>query len=222
VTELCLIGRLGVWLPGLVCVLIAGCPCAQGQDDDAAEHFTGRERLNSYVERTFTSKSRLVFLFVDTAEDHLQRQPKEWDLGGSGLAARLGSNYGRRLIRNTIELGAGALLSEDSRYRPSTEPGIAPRMRHAVASAFTARVDGHRRPAYATLAALTATAFIVSVWQPRRFSACEVMRGVSFSLLDRVPDRLLDEFSPDMKRFGKRMWRGTVAGGRSLLTQLQQ
>ena len=58
-------------------------------------------------------------------------------------------------------------------------------------------------------------------WQPRSVCAGRVMRGVSFSLLDRVPDRLLDEFSPDMKRIGKRVWHGTLTGGRSLLTRLR-
>jgi hypothetical protein len=206
-----------VWL---VYLLIAACPGARGQDDSsaAAVPYTGRERLDTYVERTFLSKSRLAFLLVDTAEDHLLRQPRGWELGSCGWATRLGSNYGRRLIRNTIELGAGALLSEDTRYVPSAVPGIAPRVRHAVVSAFTARSDsGRRRPAYGMFAAMTATAFIVSVWQPRAVSPGHVMRGVSFSLLDRVPDRLLDEFAPDMKRFGKRVWHGTVTAGRSLL-----
>ena len=217
----CLIGRSRVWFPALVGLLIAGCPCALGQDDSAAD-FTGRDRLNSYVERTFLDKTRLVFLFVDTAEDHLQRQPRGWDLGSTGWATRLGSNYGKRLIRNTIELGAGTLLSEDPRYRPSTAPGIAPRVRHAVVSAFiVGGPGGRRRPAYGMFAALTATAFIVSVWQPRRVCTGEVMRGVSFSLLDRVQGRLLEEFSPDMKRFGKRIWLGTRTGGRSLLTRLR-
>ena len=214
-TLACPLGRRGVWF---VFLLAAGCPGARGQDDTTTGPYTGRERLDFYVERTFLSKSRLAFLLADTAEDHLLRQPRGWGMGSCGWATRLGSNYGRRLIRNTLELGAGALLSEDSRYVPSTVPGIAPRVQHAVISAFTARTNsGRRRPAYAAFAAITATAFIVSVWQPRAVSPGHVMRGVSFSLLDRVPDRLLDEFSPDMKRFGKRVWRGTVTAGRSFL-----
>lgn len=215
------VGRLGFWLPGLVCLLIAACPCARGQDDSNTDPYTGRDRLNSYVQRTFTSKARLAFLIVDTTEDHLLREPRGWELGGCGLATRLGSNYGKRLIRNTLELATGTLLSEDSRYRPSTATALAPRVRHAVISAFTTRVDGRRRPAYGMFAALTATAFIVSVWQPRQVSASHVMNGVTFSLLDRIPDRLLDEFSPDMKRVGKRIWLGTRTRGRSLLARLQ-
>jgi len=212
----CPIRRFGVWLPGLACLLTAGCAWAQGQDDSPAGPYTSRDRLNSYIERTFTSKTRLLFLLIDTSQGHLQHDPKGWDQGSTGWATRLGSNYGRRLIRNTIELGASEVLREDMRYRPSTVRGIEPRVQHAVISAFTASVNGRRRPAYGMLVALTATAFISSVWQPRRVCAGHVMLGVTFSLLDRVPDRLLDEFSPDMKQFGKRAWRGTVATGRSV------
>ena len=175
---------------------------------------TFQERFQYYVHRTYTSRERLAFLVADSALGHLQKDPKEWGRSPECLGMRVASNFGRRVVSNTIEFGLGAALHEDTRYRPSDLGPLRQRIWYATTSAFTARVpDGKTRFGYSRLGAIAGGVWVASTWHPGVKSASDRWLDVGFAALGKVPDNLLSEFSPDMRRTGAKMaravWRGT-------------
>src|SRR5215831_2207560 len=89
--------------------------CGYGTGQAQTEDFTPALRWGQYVHRTF-SWQRMAFLAGDTAIDHCLRSPAEWDRRPSSFAVRYSAAFGRRLVNNTIELGAGLALHEDARF----------------------------------------------------------------------------------------------------------
>jgi hypothetical protein len=80
------------------------------------------------------------------------------------------------------------------------------RIKYASAHAFLAVGPENRtEPAYARFAGMTGTALIEPVWQGRTLSASCFGETIGFRLLDQVQNNLLIEFSPDLKKLGKRM-----------------
>ncbi len=178
---------------------------------------TFQERVHYYVQRTYTSRERLAFLVADSALGHLQNDPKEWGRAPECFGARVASNFGRRIVSNTIEFGLGAALDEDTRYRPSQLGPLRQRIWYATTSAFTARVaDGKTRFGYSRLGAIAGGVWVASSWHPENKSASDLWQDVGFAVLGKVPDNLLSEFSPDMRRTGARVARAVWRGSRRL------
>jgi hypothetical protein len=184
--------------------LAAGAAGAQqASNSDTFSSFDDRFRY--YLHRTYTSRQRLLFLAADTALGHALNDPVEWGRAPNTFAMRLSSNFGRRVVSNTIELGASALLHDDARYRRSNQRGIPARVRYAALSAFTARLeDGGKRLAYSRFIATSGGVLVSSRWHPRCASGSDLALGVGFSLLGKIPDNLLDEFAPDLRRAGEK------------------
>jgi hypothetical protein len=166
------------------------------------------ERFRDYLHRTYTCRERLTFLAADAGIAHFLNGPEEWGRGPETFGFRLASNFGARVVANSIEFGAGAALEEDSRYRRSGLTGFRKRAAYAAASAFRARrPGGETRFGYSRLAATTAGVLISSTWQPRSVPARELAGSIGFGLLGRIPDNLLDEFSPEIRQAGKKLRR---------------
>ena len=175
---------------------------------------TFQERLHYYIHRTYTSQERLAFLVADSALGHLQNDPQEWGRSPECFGARVASNFGRRVVSNTIEFGLGAALHEDTRYRPSELGTLRQRIWYATTSAFTARVPGGKtRFGFSRLGAIAGGVWVASSWHPGEKSASDHWQDVGFAVLGKVPDNLLSEFSPDMRRTGtsiaRAIWRGS-------------
>lgn len=169
---------------------------------------TLHERFEYYVHRTYTSRERLAYLVADSALDHLHKDPKEWGRDPETFGVRLASNFGRRVVSNSIEFGLGALLNEDARYFPLEHGPWRQRIWHATTGAFTARgPGGTTRFGFSRLGATAGSLLIASTWQPRVCSPSERVEGIAFAMVGRVPDNLLSEFSPDLRRTGKRVVR---------------
>lgn len=192
-----------------VCLLL-GCNAgyAQGKNSSADGFATLGDRFRYYVHRTYTSRQRLAFLLADTGLGHALNDPEEWGQEPHTYGLRLASNLGRRAVANSIEFGLGAVLDEDTRYKTSQLHGIRQRVRYATVAAFTARVPGgRRRLAYSRFGATAGGVLASSMWHPKPASASDLLQGIGFGVLNRVPDNLLDEFSPDMRNVGKKAWR---------------
>jgi hypothetical protein len=132
---------------------------------------------------------------------------RKWGAGLSGFGESLAPVYGRRVINNTIEFVAGAVIGDDARYRPSTSRELVKRGLHAVESTFTARAaSGRTRPAYSRVFAVTAALLIANRWQPLPKTGCNLAGALVFNATDMAQDNLLQEFTPDLKRFGSKFW----------------
>src|SRR5689334_23165045 len=103
---------MAISLSWCTALLACGIACAQQQS------FDWNQRWENYVHRTY-SWQRLSLLAVDTGIDHLMREPREWGCHPHTFAFRYASGVGKRVVRNTIELGVGQALGEDIRFRPS-------------------------------------------------------------------------------------------------------
>src|ERR1700682_433394 len=115
---------------------------------------TSAQQFQDYLDRTYGWQT-LSWLATDTAVNHLRSRP-EWGRGPGGFGCQYASAFGRRLISNSVELGVGLALHEDTRVHPSQRSGFLPRLRYAMAHAFVDPVAGGKfEPAYARFAAIT-------------------------------------------------------------------
>jgi hypothetical protein len=178
---------------------------AQQPPAGPAAAFSLEDRMKHYVHRTY-SWQRMAILGVDSAFEQVTREPREWGRGPAGFGYRYGSGFGRRLVRNSIELGAGIALREDTRFHPSQEKGLWRRIRYASLNSLMARTDaGGRTFSYARLSATVGGPLIASTWHPCRRSPSHFAESVGFGYLSHLQNSLLTEFSPDMIRLGKRV-----------------
>jgi hypothetical protein len=147
-------------------------------------------------------------LALDTGIAHLLHDPKCWDSGITSYGRRYTRAFERRIIRNSTELAAGVITGEDLRYRRSGSPAFHRRIWNAVRGSVTAQMpDGTRRPAYTRFFA-TAVAEVSAVpWTGQPIQAGWLFQSIGWSALDQIQTNLLDEFSPDLRRFGARIWK---------------
>jgi hypothetical protein len=171
--------------------------------------FTFQKRLQWYAKITYTDRSRLVWLVGEvTADDFLFDGVGKWGSGLSGWGKSLAAVYGQRVIANTTELFVGQLIGDDARYRPSGKKGVTRRVWYATNHAFTAQArSGNTRPAYSRCIAVTTGALVANQWLPHPKTGADLTRTLIFGVTDKIQDDLLAEFSPDLKRFGRKIWR---------------
>lgn len=174
-----------------------------------AEKFTFQKRLQWYAKITYTDPWRLVWLVGEvTADDFLFDGIEKWGSGLSGWGKSLAAVYGQRVVTNTTELFVGQLIGDDARYRPSGKKGVTRRVWYATTHAFTAQArNGNTRPAYSRCIAVTTGALVANQWRPHPKTGADLTRTLIFGITDKIQDDLLAEFSPDLKRFGRKIWR---------------
>jgi hypothetical protein len=111
------------------------------------------------------------------------------------------------VINNTLEFVGGAVIGDDARYRPSTSQGLVKRGLHAAGSTFTARTaSGRTRPAYSRVLAVTAALLIANRWQPLPKTGRNLAGALVFNVTNMAQDNLLQEFTPDLRRFGSKLF----------------
>jgi hypothetical protein len=196
--------------PLTILVLLAGSSAyPQGQPVPVTvEEFTFQKRLAWYTKITYTDPWRHAWLIGEvTANDFLFGGIERWGSGLSGWGVSLAAVYGQRVVANTTELFAGQLIGDDARYRPSGKKGVRRRAWFATTHAFTAQArSGNTRPAYSRCIAVTTGALIANQWLPHPKTGADLSRTLIFGITDKIQDDLLEEFSPDLKRFGRRIW----------------
>ena|SRR5437879_2101031 len=163
---------------------------------------TSAEQFQHYLDRTYGWQT-MSWLATDTALDHLRSRP-EWGRGPGGFGCQYASAFGRRLISNSVELGVGLVLHEDTRFHLSQRRGFLTRMKYAMTHAFLDSVPGGKfEPAYARFAAVTSGALITPAWHQRSLSASGFFEDFTFGMLGQLQNSLLNEFSPDLQKLGR-------------------
>jgi len=195
------VARIGLWA-----VLWGAAAASAFAQDPLSVPFTPADRWAHYLHRTY-SPMRMGRLAAETAIDQALREPACWDSSAHSYANRYVRSFERRVIRNTAELAGGILTGEDLRYRPSQSRAFHARVWNAVLGSATARMpDGSIRPAYTRFAAGTLAEVSTAHWTRRHIEPEWLMRSAGWSALDQVETNLLDEFGPDLRRFGARVW----------------
>jgi hypothetical protein len=147
-------------------------------------------------------------LAADTALDQALREPHCWDSSASSYGLRYARAFERRVIKNSAELAAGLLTGEDLRYRRSHSSSIHGRFWNALRWSVTAQMpDGTKRPAYSRFVATELVNVSTAHWTRQRIGAEWLSRSLAWSALDQAQTNLLDEFGPDMRRVGTRIWK---------------
>lgn len=198
--QLCRCGFL-VAIPVIAQSIVAEPPPVGGY------YASGQERVQAYVFRTYTDPARLAWLLFDSGVDHWTRAPQHWDQSPQSFGYRFASGWGRRIVRNTAQLGFETLLKEDSRYRRSGQGPMVKRFAFAVSHSVLAyKPDGSVGPMYGRMAAGVVAASTASTWHPQSTSPACLVSGVGMAAVNRSGDNLLEEFGPDLKRFGRKTW----------------
>jgi hypothetical protein len=190
---------------GLAFLLLCGCGAGWSQD------FSPAARWQHYVHRTF-SWQRMAFLAGDTAIDQCLGSPSQWDRRPSSFGVRYSAAFGRRLVNNTIELGAGLALHEDARFKVSGRRGFRSRLIYALAGSVAGEDSaGHRRFAYSRLIATVGGNALSATWYPGSRTPGRFGAAIGDGYLGHLQNSLLTEFGPDLARVGKRIRRRVLA-----------
>jgi len=172
-----------------------------------AESYTPSDRWTAYLHRTY-SPQRLAFLAVDTAIDNALRDPHCWDNSATSYGRRFARSFERRIIKNSFELGAGILTGQDLRYHAMRSAPFTHRIWNAVRSAAVAQSSsGSDQVAYTRFLAVAAMDVSTANWTGRPITGRWIVRSVGWSLVDQAQTNLMDEFTPDLRRFGTRLWK---------------
>ena len=166
--------------------------------------FDWHARLHYYLRRTY-SPERMALLGLDTGIDHLAGDPEEWSRAPDAFGRRYAASFARRVVRNTIELGAGAVLREDARLLPSGKKGFRRRLRHALRGALLTS-DG-RRFAFSRAVATAGGVAISASWYPGPLTGRTFAEGFVWGYLGHLQNSVLTEFEADFKKTGRRIWR---------------
>ena len=159
------------------------------------------DNFRYYLTQTF-GPSALPGTVASAAWSQAWNDPREWGRGGAGFGRRLASSYGRRLIRNSAELGVAYWSGEVLRYDRAGAGSIRARTLHAVKRTFVRAGRGGRTTfAYGRVAGVCASGFAANLWYPesRRGAWRAIERG-SLSLGSELGWNVFREFWPDIKR----------------------
>ena len=150
----------------ILCVLVLTTDAdaaAPGKNRSAARHRVLRQYRKKIVSPQAAARA-LASGGINTARNH----PHEWGGGVGGFATRVGSAFGQYVVKETIEVGVGALDHEDLRYHRSHLQGTWPRLQYAVKSTFVVpRTDRKGKTVAAgRIAGNIGGGLISRAWQP--------------------------------------------------------
>lgn len=170
--------------------------------------FCFKARLDLYLKRTYLDPKRHILLLGEVAfDDYASGGLEKWGSGISGYGKSLAPAYGQKVINNSVEFAAGAIIGDDARYRMSTSHGFMKRGLHAIGATFTATdKTGRIRPAYSRIVAISGALLISNQWRPRPLTGLSLGDALIFNVTDMAQDNLLTEFTPELKRLGNKIW----------------
>ena len=131
-----------------------------------------REFLDDSVRSTFWWVEVAGAGAIDQAAD----EPPEWT-GGSGVAKRYASDFGKLLASEAIESGMGAVFNQRVAYDRCTCAGGGPRFGHAVSRVFVgvSSRDGHLVPKFPLWIAIVGSSALASTWSPPSYNGHHVL-----------------------------------------------
>ena len=154
-----------------------------------------------YLKRTF-GPSAYVGAGLSAGLAQWKDYPEEWGQGGDGFGKRLAAAYGRKIVKNSIDVGVSSLHGEIMPYARCRCSGFWTRTGHAVKSTFVRPARGGGSTfAFGHVAGAYAGGFVSNVWYPPAHSSAGdgLRRGTVYLGFD-TGKNILHEFWPDIKR----------------------
>lgn len=168
---------------------------------------TNHERRVTYFNETFGLGAVIPVvangLFRQSAHRWIWPNERHYE----PLPNRIEGALMKHTIRNSIEFGVATWLKEDSRYKPSNEPGVKKRLWAALKATYVVKTPTGSEFAFARFAAIGGTMAIVDNWHPWTEHGSHhnyIRQGVLKLSLDPVVQSLWTEFSADAMRLLKK------------------
>jgi hypothetical protein len=131
---------------------------------------TKTERWNLFVHETFLSPTVYLGALVSAAPTPLHHGPPVWGSEFENYAARVGDNFARTAIANSIEALGADVLGQEVRYIHCDCHGFVHRFGHAMAmSVVTLNGEGRYVPAFASIGGSLGAEFIGDTWMPDNY-----------------------------------------------------
>jgi hypothetical protein len=128
---------------------------------------TRKERLHAYL-LSVAGPASLVAESGAAGLSQALDSPWQWGQGIGGYGRRFANDLAYNGVRCTLTYGSSTLLHEDDRYFASEQRGGWPRVRHALASVFTAhKSDGRAVFATSSAVGIVGASLISRAWSPQ-------------------------------------------------------
>ncbi len=110
--------------------------------------------------------------------------PEEWGGKWEGFGKRVASNFGKRVIGDTVRYGMDEALRLDSSFYRSQNRSAGARIKNAVLSTVTARKPNGRRVIGVPrlIGTYSASVIAAETWYPRRYSYKDGLKSGTISL----------------------------------------
>ncbi|HEX5227131.1 MAG TPA: hypothetical protein VFW44_05450 [Bryobacteraceae bacterium] len=128
--------------------------------------------------------------------------PSEWGQGAAGFGKRLGSAFGKHLVKSAIEYPVAKVRHEALGYERSTDPRFRPRLEHALlATVYTRKTTtGQKTVNTHEIAGAVGSGLISRLWQPasvRTVSAGFGSAGITLGV--DAGTNVVREFWPEIR-----------------------
>ena len=127
-----------------------------------------------------------------------RNSPDEWGTKWEGFGRRVGSNFGKNVIKQSVTFGLDEALKLDSHYYRSTKKDFGSKVRNALISPFTARDrNGKRVPGVPRIAGTFASSIIANTtWYPKNCDWKDGVQSGAISFGFTALFNLIKEFAP--------------------------
>ena len=164
---------------------------------NGAEQSEGKK----YLKRTF-SPAAAASAGLGASVTQATNTPSEWGQGAAGFGKRLGSAFGKHLVKSGIQYPVGKLFHEEFRYRRSNKTGFGPRLEYALTSTVITHKTTTGKPTVSKgeLAGAVGSGMISRLWQPastRTVGLGFVSAGVTVGV--DAGGNVLREFWPEIR-----------------------
>jgi hypothetical protein len=128
--------------------------------------------------------------------------PKDWTDGPAAFARNYGAEFGSNIAGGFAHFATAAIVHEDPRYYPSSNPRFGRRIVHALYfTVFDQSDRGTRMVAVSNIAAAGASGFIGNLWEPAGFNDTpHALERGSIQFATYAGHNLLLEFSPELSK----------------------
>jgi hypothetical protein len=177
---------------------------------DAATYqpLDGRQRWHNWVSEDGASPSIYLDSLGIAAFKQTIDSPSQWGRTTNGYLRRTGSSFATSVIQNSIRESMAAAAGTDTRYFACACSGLFPRTGHVLKMTFlTYTGKGHLTLDIPQLTGAYGSSMIKTLWYPRSYDP--LVQGVQSGHIEVGiigGEHLVQEFSPELKRFFHLRW----------------
>jgi hypothetical protein len=115
-------------------------------------------------------KGPLIKTTFSALFNEARNSPHEWERGADGFGKRVGSSFGQRAVKASVELGFSYLTHEDLHYKRMGQGGWWSRVKHATVTTYWVGRDNGQGQTVAVgrIAGSFSAGMVSRAWMPSR------------------------------------------------------